>query len=136
MPELAEIELDLSALRSHVVGQTLEALRIRSVSLLRTWDPPPSEAEGRRVLGVRRIGKRIVLELQDELFLVIHLMISGRLRWKPRGAAIPRKGAHAALDFSDGTLLLTEAASRKRASLHIVHGEDSLRQLDLAAWSH
>lgn len=130
MPELPEIELYLSALRSHVVGQTLEALRIRSVSVLRTWDPPPRDAEGKRVLGVRRLGKRVVLELEDELFLVVHLMISGRLRWRRTGAAIPKKGVHAALDFSDGTLLLTEAATRKRASLHIVRGEHSLRQLD------
>ncbi|HUE95733.1 MAG TPA: DNA-formamidopyrimidine glycosylase family protein [Longimicrobiaceae bacterium] len=130
MPELPEIELYLFALEPRILGRTLDEVRIRSASLLRTWDPPVSAAAGRKVLGLRRIGKRIVIELEDELFLVFHLMISGRFRWKSRGAAIPRKGAHAALDFPDGTLLLTEASTHKRASLHVVQGEERLRALD------
>lgn len=130
MPELPEIELYLSALTPRLVGETLEKVRIRSVSLLRTWDPRIEEAEGKRVLALRRVGKRVVIALEGDLFLVFHLMISGRFRWKPHGAAIPKKGAHAALDFSSGTLLLTEAATHKRASLHLVRGEEGLSSLD------
>jgi formamidopyrimidine-DNA glycosylase len=130
MPELPEVVVYLEALERRVRGHTLERVRLRSASLLRTWDPPLSEAEGRRVAGLRRIGKRIVLELDDALFLVVHLMIAGRLRWKPKGAPVPKRGAHAAFDFDDGTLLLTEAATHKRASLHVVRGEAALAGLD------
>lgn len=130
MPELPEVELYLAALRPRVVGQVLEKLRIRSVSLLRTWEPKPAEAEGREVLEVRRLGKRIVFGLEGDLFLVVHLMISGRFQWRKPGAAIPKKGAHAAFDFPDGTLLLTEAGTQKRATLHIVRGEEALAELD------
>ena len=130
MPELPEIELYLSALSPRIVGQTLEKIRLRSVSLLRTWEPRISEAEGKQVVGLRRVGKRVVIGLEDDLFLVFHLMISGRFRWKPRGAPIPKKGAHAAFDFPDGTLLLTEVATHKRASLHLVRGEEGLASLD------
>lgn len=130
MPELPEIELYLSALRPRIVGRTLEKLRLRSPSLLRTWDPPIRVVEGRRVLGVRRMGKRIVWEMEEDLFLVFHLMIAGRLKWRKPGADVPRKGAHAAFDFPDGTILLTEAATHKRASLHLVRGEGALRDLD------
>lgn len=130
MPELPEISLYLAALEPRVVGQPLERARLRSPSLLRTWDPPLSAAEGKRVVAVRRLGKRIVLGLEEELFLVLHLMIAGRLRWKKAGAEVPRKGAHGALDFPTGTLLITEASTRKRASLHVVRGEEALARLD------
>ncbi len=130
MPELPEISLYLSALEPRVVGERLERARVPSPSLLRTFDPPLSAAEGKRVVGVRRIGKRIVLALEDDLFLVLHLMISGRLRWRKAGAAVPRKGAHGALDFPGGTLLITEASTQKRASLHLVRGEEPLARLD------
>ncbi len=130
MPELPEIVTYIEALERFVLGQTLEAVRIRSPSLLRTYSPKASAIEGRRVLGLRRIGKRVVFELEDDLFVVIHLMISGRFKWTRRGAAIPRKRAHAAFDFPEGTLLLTEAATHKRASMHVVRGEESLRDLD------
>ncbi len=130
MPELPEIELYLSALEPRIVGQTLEKVRIRSPSLLRSFDPPVSDVEGRRVEGLRRIGKRVVWDMGDELFVVIHLMISGRFRWKERGVAIPKKRAHAAFDFPDGTLLLTEASTHKRASLHVLRGEAALAEHD------
>jgi formamidopyrimidine-DNA glycosylase len=130
MPELPEIELYLSALEPRIVGQTLEKVRIRSPSLLRSFDPSVSDVEGRRVEGLRRIGKRVVWDMGDELFVVIHLMISGRFRWKERGAPIPKKRAHAAFDFPDGTLLLTEASTHKRASLHVVRGETALAEHD------
>ena len=130
MPELPEIVVYLDALESRVVDQVLERVRIRTPSLLRTFSPKVSELEGKRVLGIRRLGKRVVLELEDGLFAVIHLMISGRFQWKEPGAAIPKKRAHAALDFPNGTLLLTEASTHKRASLHVVRGEEDLAVLD------
>jgi formamidopyrimidine-DNA glycosylase len=101
-------------------------VRLKSPFLLRTFDPPLAAAAGQKVTGVRRIGKRIVLELESELFLVIHLMIAGRLRWRPAGAGIPGKVGLAAFDFPSGTLLLTEASTRKRASLHVVRGAPAL----------
>lgn len=130
MPELPEISLYLSALEPRVVGETLERIRLRSPSLLRTFDPPLSACEGLRVRALRRLGKRIVFELENDLFLVLHLMISGRLRWRDKGATVPRKGAHGAFDFSSGTLLVTEASTQKRASLHVVRGEEALAALD------
>ncbi len=130
MPELPEITAYLEGLERTVVGRPLERVRLRSPSLLRTWDPPLSTAEGRRVVGVRRIGKRVVWEMEDTLFLVFHLMITGRFHWKKKGVAVPKKNAHAAFDFPDGTLLLTEQATRKRASLHVVAGEEALAELD------
>ena len=130
MPELPEIVAYLDALESRLIGRVLEKVRIRTPSLLRTYAPRVSELEGKKVTGLRRIGKRIVLELEDDLFAVIHLMISGRFQWKESGAPIPKKRAHAALDFANGTLLLTEASSRKRASLHVVRGEEGLTALD------
>jgi formamidopyrimidine-DNA glycosylase len=123
MPELPEILLYLHALESRVVGQPLERLRIASPSLLKTFDPPVSAVNGKTVLGVRRLGKRIVFDLDDDLHIVIHLMIAGRFQWKPKGAPIPRRFGHAAFDFANGTLLLTEAGTKKRASLHVVRGE-------------
>lgn len=130
MPELPEIELYRGALEPRVVGQTLERVRLRSPSLLRTFDPPVSACEGQRVTEVRRMGKRIVFSLAEDLFLVLHLMIAGRLRWRSAGVAVPRKGAHGAFDFPTGSLLITEASSHKRASLHVVRGEEDLARLD------
>jgi formamidopyrimidine-DNA glycosylase len=129
MPELPEISLYITALRRRILGQPVERIRIASPSLLRTFDPPVSAAEGKRVLEISRLGKRIVLELEDDLFLVIHLMISGRFQWKDRGAPVPRRLGHAAFDFPGGTLLLTEAATMKRASLHVVRGRSAAQQL-------
>jgi formamidopyrimidine-DNA glycosylase len=122
VPELPEITTYVNALSVRLIGQAIDRVRIASPSLLRSVDPPVSAVEGRRVTGVSRLGKRIVLELDDGLFVVIHLMIAGRFRWKERGSPIPRRLGQAAFDFPNGTLLLTEAGTRKRASLHIVRG--------------
>lgn len=130
MPELPEAKLYLHALAPRVVGQVIEGIRIRSPSLLKTYDPPISTVAGKTVRGLHRVGKRIVFELDGDLFLVIHLMIAGRFQWKDRGAPVPRKLGHAAFDFADGTLLLTEAGTKKRASLHLVRGEAALEALD------
>ena len=130
MPELPEITAYIRALEQRVLGQIVETVRIRTPSLLKTFDPRVSELEGRRLTEVRRVGKRIVFELQGELFAVIHLMISGRLAWKDKGCSIPKKRGHAAFDFPNGTLLLTEASTHKRASLHVVRGEGDLAALD------
>ena len=130
MPELPEITAYIEGLERTVLGQTLERVRVRSPSLLRTWDPPLAAAEGRRLVDLRRIGKRIVWQMEGELFLVFHLMITGRFKWTRRGAPVPRRRAHGAFDFPQGTLLLTEQSTRKRASLHIVRGEEALSGLD------
>lgn len=130
MPELPEVTAYIEGLERTILGEPLERVRLRSPSLLRTWDPPLSEAEGRRVVGLERMGKRIVWEMEGDLFLVFHLMITGRLKWKKPGAAVPRKRAHGAFDFPRGTLLLTEQSTKKRASLHVVRGEGALRELD------
>src|SRR3954462_4215219 len=130
MPELPDITVYIEALESRVVGQTLERVRIPKPFLLRSVDPPISAAQGKRALGVRRMGKRIVLELEDDLFLVIHLMIAGRLRWVPSGGKVPCKIGLAAFDFTNGTLILTEAGSKRRASLWLVRGEQSLSQFE------
>ena len=130
MPEVPDVVIYLEALERFAVGQTLERVRIASPFLLRSWDPPISAAEGRRLAGVRRLGKRIVLELDGELFFVLHLMIAGRLRWKPRGVKVPKRRGLAAFDFPEGSLLLTEASSKKRASLYLVRGEAALAEHD------
>jgi formamidopyrimidine-DNA glycosylase len=130
MPELPDITVYIEALESRVVGQILEHVRIAKPFLLRSVDPPISAAQGKRVTGVRRMGKRIVLDLEDDLFLVIHLMIAGRLRWLPAGGKAPGKIGLAAFDFSNGTLILTEAGSKRRASLWLVRGESSLDQFE------
>jgi formamidopyrimidine-DNA glycosylase len=130
MPELPDVELYLHALRQRIVGARLERVRLASPFLLRTVDPPLSAVEGASVRAVRRSGKRIVWQLDNAIFVVIHLMIGGRFRWKPAGAAIPGKVGLAAFDFPAGTLLLTEAGARRRASLHLVAGEDGLRDFD------
>lgn len=130
MPEFPDIVVYIEALESRVVGQRLERTRIAKPFLLRSFDPPISAAEGKTVTGLRRMGKRIVLELEAELFLVIHLMIAGRLRWLESGAKVPGKIGLAAFDFSSGTLIFTEAGSKRRASLWLTRGEDSLAQFE------
>lgn len=126
MPELPDIEIYLEALRHRILGAELTGLRIASPFLLRSVDPPLKTAVGHRVAGLRRLGKRIVISLDGELFLVLHLMIAGRLQWAAHGAALPGKKGLAAFDFETGTLILTEMGSKKRASLHLVRGEAAL----------
>ncbi len=128
MPELPDIVVYLECLERRVAGQTLERIRLVSPFLLRSVDPPTARAEGRTVRRLRRLGKRIVFELDDQLFVVLHLMIAGRLHWKSRQANPPGKVGLAAFDFSMGTLILTEAGSKKRASLHLVQGEERLAE--------
>ena len=130
MPELPDVELYLSALRPRIVGQTLQSVRLGSPFLLRSVDPPLDTVSGRKVHGLRRLGKRIVWEMDDELFLVFHLMIAGRFRWRDTAAAIPKKLGLAAFDFAEGTVLMTEAAKQKRAALHVVRGERELARHD------
>jgi formamidopyrimidine-DNA glycosylase len=130
VPELPDLTVYLDFLQATVVGQTLERIRVASPFVLRTADPPLSAAENKRVLGLRRLGKRLIFELEDDLFLTIHLMIAGRFRWKERGAAIQGKIGLAAFDFSNGTLLLTEASQKKRAALHLIRGEAALAEFD------
>ncbi len=130
MPELPDIELYLHALTPRVGGERLERIRLASPFLVRSVDPPIAAADGRRVTALRRLGKRIVFSLEDELFLVLHLMIAGRLRWRGPGAKIPGRRGLAAFDFAAGTLLLTEAGSKRRASLHLVRDEAGLREHD------
>jgi len=130
VPELPDILLYLRALEPRIVGQRVTAARLASPFLLRSVDPPLSAIEGHRVHGLRRLGKRVVVEADGELFLVFHLMIAGRFRWKPSGASIPGKVGLLALDFENGTLILTEAGSKRQASLHVVQGEAKLAQHD------
>lgn len=130
MPELPEVNVYVEALRDRIVGQPLERIRLRSPSLLKSYDPQPAEVAGRRVMTVANIAKRIVWEMEGEVHMVFHLMIAGRFRWRRRGAGIPGKIGHAAFDFPTGTLLLTEAATQKRASLHIVRGRGALAGFD------
>lgn len=130
MPELPEILLYQHALSRRIRGQPLLHIRLASPSLLRSFDPPIATAEGRRILAVHHIGKRLVWALEGDLFIVIHLMIAGRFQWKQPGAPVPRKRGHAAFDFPAGTLLLTEAGTRKRATLHLVHGAAALEAFD------
>ncbi|HEU4403436.1 MAG TPA: DNA-formamidopyrimidine glycosylase family protein [Candidatus Polarisedimenticolia bacterium] len=130
MPELPDIVLYVESLRPRIVGRRLEKIRLRSPFLLRSVRPPIGEAEGTTVAGLRRLGTRIVLELERDLFLVLHLMIAGRLRWATAGAKVPGRLGLAAIDFDSGTLLLTEAGSKKRAALHLVRGAAALAELD------
>ena len=130
MPELPDVVVYIEALERRILGQPLERVRIVSPFVLRSVEPPIGEAEGRRVVGLRRLGKRIVWALEGELFLVIHLMIAGRLRWRPAGAKPPGRIGLAAFDFPGGTLLLTEAGSKRRASLHLAQGEVGLAGFD------
>ncbi|HEV3203336.1 MAG TPA: DNA-formamidopyrimidine glycosylase family protein [Gemmataceae bacterium] len=126
MPELPDIVVYIERLRPRIEGQVLKRVRLASAFLLRTVDPPISAVEGKKVVGQRRLGKRIVVVLEGDLFLVFHLMIAGRLHWKPEGAKVPGKIGLAAFDFPTGTLLLTESGSQKRASLHVERGEQAL----------
>ena len=130
IPELPDIEVYLGALESRLVGQTLEQVRLGSPFLLRSVTPPLSATHGKQVRAFRRLGKRIVFCLEDDLFLVLHLMIAGRLRWKKPGAKLPRKTGLAAFDFANGTLILTEAGSKRRVSLYVVEGEEGLAEHD------
>ena len=130
MPELPDIVVYIEALEKRILGQTLDHVRIASSFLLRTADPPLSAVEGKAVVQLRRIGKRICIGLENNLWLVLHLMIAGRLHWKKRGVKVSPPRGLAAFDFTNGSLLWTEAGSRKRASLHVVSGEAGLRLLD------
>jgi formamidopyrimidine-DNA glycosylase len=133
MPELPDVLLYIESLKSRIVNQTLEHIRLASPFVVRSVTPPISSINGRRVLGIRRLGKQIIFELDGDLFLIIHLMIAGRFQWKERGARVPGKLGLAAFDFPSGTLLLTEAGSKKRASLHLVQGEPGLAAFDRGA---
>ncbi len=130
MPELPDIVVYIEALEERILGETLEQIRVSGISLVKTYDPPLDTAHGATVSGLRRLGKRIVLELGDDLFLVIHLMVAGRLRWREAGAKVPAKIGLAGFDFPTGTLLLKEAGSKRRASLHLLRGEEALADLD------
>ena len=130
MPELPDIELYLAALRPRTLGQALRGIRRASPFLLRTVEPPIASASGRRIERFRRIGKRIAIGLEGDLWLVLHLMIAGRLQWRAPAAPIPPRLGQAAFDLDAGTLLLTEAGSKKRASLHVVAGEAGLAAHD------
>jgi formamidopyrimidine-DNA glycosylase len=130
VPELPDITVYLEALDPRIVGHRLERVRIAAPFLLRTVDPPVSAVEGRTVAALRRVGKRIAIGFDDQLWLVVHLMIAGRLRWLPRGARLPRRLGLAAFEFDTGTVALTEAGTKKRASLHVVRGDDGLAALD------
>ena len=130
MPELPDIEAYLAALRSRILGQRLERVRLENIFFLRTVQPPLSAAEGLTVRELRRIGKRIAVGLDNELWLVIHLMIAGRLHWQPPGARLAKRRGLAAFDFATGSLTVTEAGSKRRASLHVVQGREALDALD------
>lgn len=131
MPELPDITVYLEHLHTRIVGQTLEQLEIAKPFVLRSFDPPVSEVVGTTVRGVRRMGKRIVLAMDGDRYIVIHLMIAGRLRWRTVGAKLPPKGSIlAAFHFPNGVLVLTEAGSARRASMHLVRGEEGLRAHD------
>lgn len=130
MPELPDVTVYIEALRERVLDQIIQRIRIGSPFVVRTFDPPIKEVERKKILALRRMGKRIVIELEDDLFLIFHLMIAGRLHWKPKGAKIARKYGQAAIDFPNGTLLLTEAGTKKRASIHLVRGEAVLQEYD------
>jgi len=130
MPELPDISAYLSALAERVVGQPLEHVRIGSAFLLRTAEPPISAAEGHQVRELRRIGKRIAIGLDNDIWLVLHLMIAGRLHWRVRGAKLSGRNNLAAFDFPNGSLLLTEAGTKRRASLYLFKGEDALASAD------
>ena len=130
MPELPDVTVYVEALERRVIGEPLERVRIVSSFVLRSFDPPMSDAGGQRVTGVRRLGKRIVLALGPDLFLVIHLMIAGRLRWRPRGVTVPRGRGLAAFDFPAGSVLFTEEGKKHRAGLWLVRGAAGLAQHD------
>lgn len=130
MPELPDIELYLHALRPRIVGRRLERIRLASPFLVRSFDPPLDQVHGKTVTALRRLGKRLVWEMDDDLFLVIHLMIAGRFKWKEAGVKMPGKVGLAAFDFPNGTLVLTEAGSKRRASMYLVKGARALEAHD------
>ncbi|MGA9984329.1 MAG: DNA-formamidopyrimidine glycosylase family protein [Acidobacteriaceae bacterium] len=130
MPELPDITAYLSALETRIVGQKLEQVRLASFTLLRTVEPPLKSVEGRVVRELRRIGKRIAIGVEGDLWFVLHLMIAGRLHWKSAGAKLAGRNALAAFDFATGSLVLTEAGSKRRASLHVFAGEEALQAVD------
>ena len=130
MPELPDIAAYVSALEDRIIGQLLERIRLASPFLLRTAQPPIADADGRTVREIRRIGKRIAIGLNGDLWLVFHLMIAGRFHWRPAGAKLAGRNALAAVDFSNGSLVLTEAGSKRRASLHVLSGDEALRSVD------
>jgi formamidopyrimidine-DNA glycosylase len=130
VPELPDIAGYITALEPRIVGETLERVRIATPFLLRTVEPPVTQVEGTTVREIRRIGKRIAFGMENNFWLVLHLMIAGRLHWRPRGAKLTGRQYLAAFDFPNGSLTLTEAGSKRRASLHIVSGEEALRSMD------
>ncbi len=130
MPELPDITAYLDALKTRIIGRPIEQIRLGSPFLLRTAQPPLSEAHGRMVRELRRIGKRIAIGVESDLWLVLHLMIAGRLHWRARGAKLAGRQSLAAFDFPNGSLVLTEAGTKHRASLHMVRGEDALQDMD------
>jgi formamidopyrimidine-DNA glycosylase len=130
MPELPDIAAYISALETRIIGRPLERVRVASAFLLRTAQPPLASVEGRVVGELRRIGKRIAVGVEDDLWLVLHLMIAGRLHWKAPGAKLAGRQSLAAFDFPNGSLVLTEAGSKKRAALHVFKGEEGLRSVD------
>jgi formamidopyrimidine-DNA glycosylase len=130
MPELPDISAYISALERRILGQRIERVRLGSAFLLRTVDPPLAAVEGKAVKELRRVGKRIAIGVEDDLWLVLHLMIAGRLHWKAAQAKLAGRNALGAFDFSGGSLVLTEAGSKRRASLHVLRGEDGLRSVD------
>src|SRR5579862_2934241 len=130
MPELPDIAAYITALEPRIVGQPLKRVRLAGVFLLRTVDPPLPNVEGRVVRELRRIGKRIAIGVDGELWLVLHLMIAGRLHWRPPGAKLSGRQNLAAFDFPNGSLVLTEAGTKRRASLHVLAGEEALRSID------
>ena len=130
MPELPDITVYVERLDKLVRGHALTGIRLASPFLLRSVDPPVSAVAGKSVRALRRLGKRIVFALDDDLFVVLHLMIAGRLQWKDKGAKVPGKVGVAAFDFDNGTLTLTEASQKKRASLYVVRGEAGLVEHD------
>jgi formamidopyrimidine-DNA glycosylase len=130
VPELPDVELYVAALRRHVGGRAIRRVRVASPFFVRTFDPPVNGLEGRTVRAITRMGKRLVWALDDDLFVVVHLMIAGRMRWRETGVAIPAKVGLAAFDFDEGTLLFTEAGSRKQASMHVVRGREAALAMD------
>jgi formamidopyrimidine-DNA glycosylase len=130
VPELPDIAAYIGALEARILGQPIERVRLASVFLLRTAQPPVTNAEGRVVRELRRIGKRIAIGVEGDLWLVLHLMIAGRLHWRPPGAKLSGRQNLAAFDFPKGSLVLTEAGTKRRASLHVVSGEEGLRSID------
>jgi formamidopyrimidine-DNA glycosylase len=130
VPELPDVVVYLEALAPRILGEELRGVRLRSAFLVRSFDPPLVEVSGRRVTGLRRLGKRLVFALEGDLFLVLHLMVAGRLHWREPGAKLAGRTALAAFDFPAGSLVLTEAGTKKRAALHLVRGEEELRRHD------